>query len=151
MKRVTAALSLAILIAALAAPLTARLRATTLTSGQSISTGGSISEGSCTLSLVYSSLYFGGSYVLSFYSCGDGWGSWLDGTFWPGHVNQSGAVGAGGYLIMQSDGNLVLYTSGGTPRWNTQTNGNSGAYFNVQGDANLVVYSSTNAPLWTIL
>ncbi|HEU4715352.1 MAG TPA: PA14 domain-containing protein, partial [Candidatus Saccharimonadales bacterium] len=44
-------------------------------------------------------------------------------------------------LIMQSDGNLVLY-NGSTPVWSTGTNGHSGSYLQVQNDGNLVVYTN---------
>ena len=51
-------------------------------------------------------------------------------------------------LIMQSDGNLVLYNQANTPLWHTNTYGNPGARAVLQTDGNFVVYSSTNAPLW---
>lgn len=66
-------------------------------------------------------------------------------------------------LIMQGDGNLVLYKLFGqnvTPAqgatlnlngmWSTKTQGNIGAVFEVKIDGNLVVYSSTLTDmLWT--
>jgi hypothetical protein len=86
---------------------------------------------------------------------------------------------ANGYrLTMQTDGNLVAYTSRNavvwasgtnhrTPRyvimqndgnlviyftsgrpWATGTNGNTYSYFRMQDDGNLVVYSRTARPLW---
>ena len=54
---------------------------------------------------------------------------------------------AGAQLVMQLDGNLVLY-EGGQAVWASNTGGNPGAYFAVQGDGNIVVYSSDNRPLW---
>ncbi|WP_050411745.1 M4 family metallopeptidase [Massilia sp. NR 4-1] len=52
-------------------------------------------------------------------------------------------------LIMQGDGNLVLYRSGNVPLWNAQTYGNPGAYSIFQDDGNLVVYrSASRTPLW---
>jgi len=57
-------------------------------------------------------------------------------------------VSGGDHLIMQLDGNLVLY-SGSTPLWHSGTAGNPGAYLNVQDDGNLVVYSSGDVPLWS--
>jgi hypothetical protein len=51
-------------------------------------------------------------------------------------------------LIMQTDGNLVLY-HGPTALWNSGTYGHPGAYFNVQTDGNLVVYSAANVALWS--
>ena len=43
---------------------------------------------------------------------------------------------------MQSDGNLVLFTSGGTPVWATNTNNNNGAYLILQDDGNAVIYDT---------
>ncbi|MFV0460115.1 MAG: N-acetylmuramoyl-L-alanine amidase [Actinomycetales bacterium] len=50
-------------------------------------------------------------------------------------------------LIMQSDGNLVLY-SNGAATWATGTSGNPGAKAVLQDDRNLVVYSRSGQPLW---
>ena len=49
-------------------------------------------------------------------------------------------------LIMQSDGNLVLYTSSSQPLWDSQTSGHLGAYARFQTDGNFVVYSATGGP-----
>lgn len=54
----------------------------------------------------------------------------------------------GAYLTLQSDGNIVEYTSGGAPLWGTGTNGQSLGYLILQDDGNLVAYSPSNAPLW---
>ncbi len=43
------------------------------------------------------------------------------------------------HLVMQGDGNLVLYANG-TAIWSTRTNGKSGASLVMQGDGNLVLY-----------
>lgn len=51
-------------------------------------------------------------------------------------------------LVMQSDGNLVLYNASGVALWSSQTQGNAGARLVMQTDGNLVVYSTGNAPLW---
>lgn len=55
-------------------------------------------------------------------------------------------------LIMQGDGNLVLYAhmDGENRRaiWATGTQGNSGAYAVFQGDGNLVVYNASGSPRW---
>ncbi|SAL56605.1 curculin domain-containing protein [Caballeronia udeis] len=89
------------------------------------------------------------------------------------------SVSAGAYfIILQSDGNLVLYKNGGafvwaaytqnrgvthavmqsdgnfavyagsTPVWATYTGGNSGSIFAFQTDGNLVVYAPT--PIWDL-
>jgi hypothetical protein len=52
-----------------------------------------------------------------------------------------------GNLVMQGDGNLVLYTPGGAAVWSSGTHGHPGAWLGVQGDGNVVVYSGTR-PLW---
>jgi hypothetical protein len=54
-------------------------------------------------------------------------------------------------LIMQSDGNLVLYSSRFDPAralWSSNTGGNAGAYAVMQSDGNFVVYSSAGKALW---
>lgn len=57
------------------------------------------------------------------------------------------AGNADAYVIMQGDGNLVVYDSSGA-LWASNTGGNPGAYLNLQDDANLVLYSAGNAALW---
>lgn len=51
-------------------------------------------------------------------------------------------------LIMQHDGNLVLYNDANTPLWSSVTPNMGGYYFQLQYDGNLVLYTSANAPLW---
>jgi hypothetical protein len=58
----------------------------------------------------------------------------------------SGIQGAGAYAVMQSDGNLVIY-DGGEAKWSSNTAGFSGAYLQVQNDSNVVVYQSGH-PIW---
>lgn len=55
---------------------------------------------------------------------------------------------ATGNLIMQSDGNLVLYTPSGTPLWHTGTNGHAGASLAIQDDGNVVVYAPGARPVF---
>lgn len=55
---------------------------------------------------------------------------------------------AGSHLSMQTDGNLVVYTPTGQPVWNTGTFGRPGATLVMQSDGNLVLYSANGAPLW---
>lgn len=50
-------------------------------------------------------------------------------------------------LIMQGDGNLVLYRSGGGALWASNTSG-AGNWAVLQGDGNFVVYTSANRALW---
>jgi hypothetical protein len=51
-------------------------------------------------------------------------------------------------LVMQNDGNLVLYNNAGQPVWFTGTSGNPGAKLSLQLDGNMVIYSAGNTPLW---
>jgi hypothetical protein len=62
----------------------------------------------------------------------------------------SGTVGSGAdEAIMQGDGNFVLYTSAGAPVWASNTAGNAGAYLDVQNDGNVVIYGSSGTALWS--
>jgi hypothetical protein len=61
----------------------------------------------------------------------------------------TGTNGKDGYAMwMQSDGNFVLYNPYQTPLWASGTYNHAGAWLAVQDDGNLVVYSSANKPLW---
>lgn len=63
-------------------------------------------------------------------------------------VNQSLVSCDGRFrLVMQGDGNLVLY-QGGSPLWHTFTNGRGGAVAAMQGDGNFVLYTAGGAALW---
>ncbi|MFI9273351.1 hypothetical protein ACIGXM_21915 [Kitasatospora sp. NPDC052896] len=71
----------------------------------------------------------------------------------PGQSLQSGASMSAGdtTLVMQSDGNLVLYlvANNGThiqPLWNSGTYGNAGAYGLMQSDGNFVIYKQGGGP-----
>lgn len=52
-------------------------------------------------------------------------------------------------LVLQADGNLVLYNQSGKPLWATGTNGIPPGFLALQGDGNLVLYSQTGRPLWS--
>ncbi|MBT9586724.1 hypothetical protein IV102_25500 [bacterium] len=52
-------------------------------------------------------------------------------------------------LVMQEDGNLVLYTRGGGVLWASQTSGQRGARGEFQADGNLVVYAQDGRPVWS--
>lgn len=72
-------------------------------------------------------------------------GPYHDASLWAsctnGYENES--------LVMQPDGNLVLYQSLGRARFATGTNNHPGAYLVLQDDGNLVVYDSDNTTvLW---
>jgi len=74
--------------------------------------------------------------------CGQSWGA---DTVFPVDWACSNAKGT---LIMQSDGNLVIYSEVGTPLWATGTVGHPGAVAVFQGDGNLVIYDPSGMPLW---
>jgi surface antigen len=63
---------------------------------------------------------------------------------------QSGTAGSGAtHLTMQMDGNLVLYTPSNTPVWQSFTGGTGHAHMVVQSDGNVVIYSdSSGTPTW---
>jgi len=64
------------------------------------------------------------------------------------NVNESITSNNGEYtLILQSDGNLVLYKAGGTALWSTSTFGQTASYATQQTDGNFVLYGSSGA-LW---
>lgn len=61
---------------------------------------------------------------------------------------QTATNGRGGQrAVMQGDGNFVLYTASNVPLFHTHTNGAVGAYLNVQNDGNMVVYLGSS-PKW---
>jgi Right handed beta helix region len=62
------------------------------------------------------------------------------------YTNTSGRWAA--ELLMQSDGNLVLYHGTGTGLFFTNTYGHDGAFLAIQNDGNLVVYTPGGSPLW---
>ncbi len=55
---------------------------------------------------------------------------------------QSIVVAGKGRLIMQPDGNLVLYDAANQPRWATGTNGKAVTHVIMQPDGNLVIYNN---------
>lgn len=102
-----------------------------LASGQSINRGEYLMSASAH---TIASLQSDGNFVI--YS--DGAPRWNSGT----------AGTSASRLIMQSDGNLVLYNATGVPLWNTATSGNPGSQAIMQSDGNLVVYKSGGVPAW---
>ena len=53
------------------------------------------------------------------------------------------------HLIMQRDGNLVIYDADHRPTWSTNTHGSGkSCYFRVQDDGNLVVYNYYDKAIW---
>lgn len=62
---------------------------------------------------------------------------------------QSGTSGhPGAFAVMQTDGNLVVYSRTRRPLWNSRTDGNPGAHLDMQDDGNLVIYSRSGRVLW---
>lgn len=55
----------------------------------------------------------------------------------------------GSTLVEQTDGNAVVYTPGGAAAWNSRTGGNPGARLVMQSDGNLVVYRANGTPAWS--
>ncbi len=56
--------------------------------------------------------------------------------------------GNGHTLHMQGDGNLVVYNNIGQAPWHTSTHGQNGSFLAVQDDGNVVVYTPGWQPLW---
>ena len=62
----------------------------------------------------------------------------------------SNTVGkASARAILQGDGNFVIYDGNGSPLWASNTAGNNGAHLTVQNDGNTVIFSSSGATLWS--
>lgn len=61
----------------------------------------------------------------------------------------SSATNSGTFLGMQGDGNLVLYNANKVPVWHTGTNGHTNAHFRVQDDGNIVVYNTAGQAVWS--
>jgi subtilase family serine protease len=102
--------------------------------GQKLTSGHKLSSGNITLTMGSDGNLV--AYLKTNGTSGSGPAIWSTGT--SGH--------SGAYAYMQTDGNLVVYSSTGTALWSTHTNGHSGAYFLVQDDGNLVVYGSGGGP-----
>jgi hypothetical protein len=60
----------------------------------------------------------------------------------------SNTISPGAVATMQTDGNLVVRSSSGTPLWTPGTGKHPGAYLAVQNDGKLVIYSAAGTPLW---
>jgi len=56
--------------------------------------------------------------------------------------------GTGDRLILQKDGNLVLY-SGTTATWATATDGKGGAWLSIRDDGSFIVSTTQNTTIWT--
>lgn len=163
---VFAALALAVV---LSAPISRLAADSSMNGGDSFFAGQSWSSGNGHYLYVTDSNHWQyGAYV--FWS-GSSWWSYVDVSGFPIHDQQNNLHWCCGYgyhypqntggndntvLIMQYDGNLVLYNDNDAnqPLWSTHTYGNPGAFLRLQdgnGDGGqIVVYDSSNAPLWSI-
>jgi hypothetical protein len=56
-------------------------------------------------------------------------------------------VAGKGHLVMQTDGNLVVYDAANVAKWATGTQGKAVTHVIMQTDGNLVIYNNT-APVW---
>ncbi|HTS37303.1 MAG TPA: hypothetical protein VMH04_16620 [Candidatus Solibacter sp.] len=52
-------------------------------------------------------------------------------------------------LILQTDGNLVLYPQNGSAMWSTHTENRRSARCTMQADGNLVIYDVFDHPVWS--
>jgi hypothetical protein len=55
------------------------------------------------------------------------------------------SAGVGGRLVLQTDGNLVLYTKGDQPVWNSATSGKGTSMLYIQEDGNMALDNSSGA------
>lgn len=55
----------------------------------------------------------------------------------------------GAYMSFQSDGNLVVYRANGTPAWASGTDGHSDERLLIQNDGNMVLYRDLYTPSWS--
>jgi hypothetical protein len=65
-----------------------------------------------------------------------------------GAVWATGTQGAGNAAAMQEDGNLVVYSHDGVPLWDSHTWGTPGAFLKVQDDGKLVIYRPDLGVAW---
>ena len=64
-----------------------------------------------------------------------------------GPIAATFTYGVPGVTVMQTDGNLVVYSGAGVPVWASGTSGNPGAYLEVQNDGRIVIYGASG-PVW---
>lgn len=62
----------------------------------------------------------------------------------------TGTFVAGSRAVMQTDGNLVVYDAYNVARWQSGTNGYSQSWLALQNDGNLVIYDATGVARWSI-
>lgn len=59
-----------------------------------------------------------------------------------------GAISGQATLVLQFDGNLVVYGAGSRPLWSSNTAGRPATRLTLQSDGNLVLYTEANVPVW---
>ena len=64
------------------------------------------------------------------------------------NLDQAGPDAIVDHLVMQSDGNMVVYSTDHEVMWTTHTPNNVGAHFKMQDDGNLVIYDSAGSAIW---
>jgi len=66
-----------------------------------------------------------------------------------GALWSSTTAGSGAtFAQTQTDGNFVVYTAANVPVWSSGTSGNPGAWLALQNDGNLVIYDGSNVAIW---
>ncbi len=60
----------------------------------------------------------------------------------------TGTVGQGWRAVFQEDGNFVVYTASGRAVWSSRTAGHPGSRLAVQDDGNVVIYDGSQA-IWS--
>lgn len=93
----------------------------------------------------------GGQWVADYFTTSPSFNSYAPGLgdCYPTQVRTRVSPNGSYTLVMQSDGNLVLYVRGGGALWSSRTANHPGATAWMQGDGNLVVYSPSGAALWS--
>ena len=103
----------------------------TLTGGQIIASGTSVTSDSVRLAMLAS-----GDLVLSSLASGS--------TLWHSNTSSTGA-----YAKFGTDGNLYVYSASGTQLWSTGLAATTGSTLKLQGDGNLVDYTSAGTSAWS--
>ncbi|AKJ02084.1 D-alanyl-D-alanine carboxypeptidase-like protein [Archangium gephyra] len=62
----------------------------------------------------------------------------------------TGTSSSSARAVMQADGNLVVYNSSNVALWQSGTSGYSGAWLALQNDGNLVIYDASGTARWWI-
>ena len=67
-----------------------------------------------------------------------------------GEAEWSAATGChpGAFMVLQGDGNMVLYTSDGLALWNSDTHNKDAQFLVMQGDGHLVLYRADGTEVW---